>query len=279
MPLQAPRSACRARRTRPARCWRSETDRPPPSGEKPRPIRIDPVTATGVPKPDAPSKNAPKAKAMSRSCSRRSGVMSPIDFCMIANQPFSTVSRYRKMTFRMIQPIGKNPVSAPSATARTAIPAGHPKSQYGDQHSNRERDQRSDMNLDLACGDQDKQKCRRYCGRQRRKHAAAERIITLIPHWLPLSVLTPRPRVQWQLPRGAPPSPSERGVPFSLGILAHRVKTCTINCDKTAMIDLPVPDRQTIAPARRNRRGAAAQSCRTGLYQTPPVCAPMTATR
>ena len=30
------------------------------SGEKPSPIRIAPVIATGVPKPDAPSKNAPK---------------------------------------------------------------------------------------------------------------------------------------------------------------------------------------------------------------------------
>ena len=32
------------------------------SGEKPRPISIAPVTATGVPKPDAPSKNAPNAE-------------------------------------------------------------------------------------------------------------------------------------------------------------------------------------------------------------------------
>ena len=63
------------------------------SGEKPRPIRIAPVTATGVPKPEAPSKNAPNAKAISSSCSRRSGVMSPIDCCMMANQPRSTVIR------------------------------------------------------------------------------------------------------------------------------------------------------------------------------------------
>ena len=37
------------------------------SGEKPSPIRIAPVTATGVPKPEAPSKNAPKEKAISNS--------------------------------------------------------------------------------------------------------------------------------------------------------------------------------------------------------------------
>src|SRR4051794_23217303 len=49
------------------------SDRPEAaSGEKPSPIRIAPVTATGVPKPDAPSKKAPKEKAIRRSCSLRS---------------------------------------------------------------------------------------------------------------------------------------------------------------------------------------------------------------
>ena len=38
------------------------------SGEKPSPISIAALTATGVPKPAAPSKKAPKQKAMSRSC-------------------------------------------------------------------------------------------------------------------------------------------------------------------------------------------------------------------
>jgi hypothetical protein len=48
------------------------------SGEKPKPISMAPVTATGVPKPEAPSKKAPKAKAISSSCRRRSGVTPPI---------------------------------------------------------------------------------------------------------------------------------------------------------------------------------------------------------
>ena len=44
------------------------SDRPEAaSGEKPSPMRIAPVTATGVPKPAAPSKKAPNAKAMSSS--------------------------------------------------------------------------------------------------------------------------------------------------------------------------------------------------------------------
>src|ERR1044072_2986219 len=47
-------------------------------GEKPSPISTAPVTATGVPKPDAPSKKAPKQNAMSKSCSLRSSVTPPI---------------------------------------------------------------------------------------------------------------------------------------------------------------------------------------------------------
>ena len=44
------------------------SDRPEASsGGKPRPMRIAPVTATGVPNPDAPSKKAPKQNATSRS--------------------------------------------------------------------------------------------------------------------------------------------------------------------------------------------------------------------
>ena len=62
-------------------------------GEKPNPINIAAVTAIGVPKPAAPSKKAPKQKAISRSCSRRSAGTLEIDPWMIANQPFSTVRR------------------------------------------------------------------------------------------------------------------------------------------------------------------------------------------
>jgi hypothetical protein len=70
------------------------SDRPDAaSGEKPSPIRIAPVTATGVPKPEAPSKKAPKENAMSSSCSRRSAVTLPMVDCRISNAPFSTVSR------------------------------------------------------------------------------------------------------------------------------------------------------------------------------------------
>ena len=42
----------------------------------------------------------------------------------VSNAPLSTVRRWKKMTFKMIQPIGKNPKAAPSSLARTANPTG-----------------------------------------------------------------------------------------------------------------------------------------------------------
>ena len=63
------------------------------SGEKPSPIRTAPVIATGVPKPEAPSKKAPKANAISSNCRRRSVVTPPIARCSSSNRPVSTVMR------------------------------------------------------------------------------------------------------------------------------------------------------------------------------------------
>jgi len=62
------------------------------SGENPRPIRIAPVTATGVPNPDAPSKKAPKQNATSRSCSLRSRVTVVMLVRRIAKSPRSWVN-------------------------------------------------------------------------------------------------------------------------------------------------------------------------------------------
>src|SRR5262249_15283619 len=62
------------------------------SGENPSPMRIAPVTATGVPKPDAPSKKAPKENAINRSCSRRSA-RTPADGLL---QSLETAGRDRK---------------------------------------------------------------------------------------------------------------------------------------------------------------------------------------
>ncbi len=62
------------------------------SGEKPSPIRIAPVTATGVPNPDAPSKNAPKQNATTSNCRRRSSVTCVMLWRSTSNRPRSFVS-------------------------------------------------------------------------------------------------------------------------------------------------------------------------------------------
>jgi len=49
------------------------------SGRNPSPISIEAVIATGAPPPPAPSSTAPKQKAISSNCSRRSSVMAPIE--------------------------------------------------------------------------------------------------------------------------------------------------------------------------------------------------------
>ena len=101
------------------------SDRPEAaSGEKPRPMRMAAVTATGVPKPAAPSKKAPKAKAISSSWMRLSSVMPAMESCRILKLPFFSVSWCRKMMFRTIQPMGSSPVKPPNSAARPAMPAG-----------------------------------------------------------------------------------------------------------------------------------------------------------
>ena len=50
------------------------------------------VTATGVPKPAAPSKKAPKEKAISSSWMRRSSVMPESESCSTLKLPFCSVS-------------------------------------------------------------------------------------------------------------------------------------------------------------------------------------------
>ncbi|MNP55383.1 hypothetical protein D3C76_1500270 [compost metagenome] len=96
-------------------------------GEKPSPIRIAPVTATGVPKPAAPSKKAPKQKAISSNCRRRSSVMWVRESWSTLNEPFSVVRRCRKMMLSTIQPIGSRPLAAPYSAAEPAMSAGMPK--------------------------------------------------------------------------------------------------------------------------------------------------------
>ena len=79
------------------------------SGGKPNPIMMAAHTATGVPRPAAPSKKALKAKAMSRICRRRSAATAVRLSRRILNNPFSSVRRNRKSALSTIQPTGNNP--------------------------------------------------------------------------------------------------------------------------------------------------------------------------
>ena len=65
--------------------------------------------ATGAPNPAHPSRNAPKLKAISSACNRRSAVNDATESRMTANCPLSTVTRYRKTAATTIHPIGKRP--------------------------------------------------------------------------------------------------------------------------------------------------------------------------
>jgi hypothetical protein len=89
-------------------------------------MSIAAVTATGVPKPAAPSKKAPYENAIKSNCSRRSWVMLASESSWILVEPFSSASRCRKMMLSTIQPIGSRPVKAPSIAALPAISAGMP---------------------------------------------------------------------------------------------------------------------------------------------------------
>src|SRR3954464_7525139 len=96
-------------------------------GEKPRPLKIAAATATGVPKPAAPSRNAPKAKAIKRACKFLSEVSWPMEVLMISNLPVSTVIRYKTMAQKMTQKIGNAPKAAPYKAALRAWFMGIPK--------------------------------------------------------------------------------------------------------------------------------------------------------
>ena len=63
------------------------------NGGKPRPASMAAAIATGVPKPAAPSMNAPKAKAINRACMLRLLVTLPSESLMMSNLPVSTVTR------------------------------------------------------------------------------------------------------------------------------------------------------------------------------------------
>ena len=82
------------------------------------------ATATGAPCPATPSMKAEKEKAMSSAWMRRSGESDEMELLMISNWPDSTVRLKRKTAVRMIQPMGKRPVTMPRAEAERAALSG-----------------------------------------------------------------------------------------------------------------------------------------------------------
>jgi hypothetical protein len=60
----------------------------------------------------------------------------------------------------MIQPIGKNPVSAPRATARSAMPVGIVKRRWRSRSATSSDHDGRDVNLELSGGDQREQEDR-----------------------------------------------------------------------------------------------------------------------
>ena len=91
---------------------------------KPRPMSMAAATATGAPWPATPSMKAEKQKAMSRAWIRRSGERAEMELLITSNCPEATVRLNRNTAVRMIQPMGKSPVTMPSRAAERAALAG-----------------------------------------------------------------------------------------------------------------------------------------------------------
>src|SRR5712691_1163683 len=82
-------------------------------GENSKPASIAAATATGVPKPAAPSMNAPNANAMSSACTRRSRDNPPTESFQLSNCPEASGRLNRRIVVKTTQPIGKSPNAAP----------------------------------------------------------------------------------------------------------------------------------------------------------------------
>ena len=89
--------------------------------------RIEAVIATGAPKPAMPSSSAPKLKATSSVCSRRSSVRRVSERRITSKSPLATVRLWKKTALRTIQLIGHRPKAMPSVAAPAVMPMGMPQ--------------------------------------------------------------------------------------------------------------------------------------------------------
>src|SRR6516225_4002983 len=189
------------------------------SGEKPSPISIAAVTATGVPKPEAPSKNAPNAKAIKSNCNRRSAVTPPIACCRIGKAPVATVSRYMKMTLRTDPADREKTNDRPQDAGANGEPSRHREEQDCDQDCDRESNQRGEMGFNRTCRNQHQQRDNRDRRGNCRQHRIAERVVDLLPH---VRFLPTPPPIRGVYPR------DDAGSPFFRQARRSRSRTAVL---------------------------------------------------
>jgi hypothetical protein len=143
------------------------------SGENPRPIRIAPVTATGVPKPDAQELQASVGR----------------DAADGGLQDFESAVRHRQSVEE--DDVEHDPADGEEARHRAERRrpqrhvGRHGEDEDRDEVGDDQRDDRGVVRLDLVGCDQ-RQQCHDGQGRRdRRQRGVAERIIDLIPHHAP----------------------------------------------------------------------------------------------
>ena len=93
-------------------------------GEKPRPTRIAPQIATGVPKPASASSSAPKQKAIMTTCTRWSSDTLENAARSDLKCPVASVMLKIQRALMTIHMIGKKPKTAPSSAVFEPWPIG-----------------------------------------------------------------------------------------------------------------------------------------------------------
>jgi hypothetical protein len=141
-------------------------------------------------KTEAPSKNAPKAKAISSTSCKRA----------VWGNPADRLLQRRKSPSRHRQPVHEDDVEHDPADRKEADdraedagadrePRWHREQEDGDDDHDEECNKRGEMSLDRSGGDQDEQRNDRDRSGDRRQHRIAERVATCCHIAFPLNVL------------------------------------------------------------------------------------------
>lgn len=151
------------------------------SGEKPRPIRMAAVTATGVPKPAAPSKKAPKQKAMSSSCRRR--VLCDAGQAVLEDleQPPLLRQAVKKDDVEDDPADGEQPVGRAEKSHGPGFARRHAKGQDGDEERRGQAEQGGQVRLNPEEGERAEQDDDGESGEQSGRDPTAQRVVGLTP--------------------------------------------------------------------------------------------------